>query len=73
MKAIYKILNNQDKVTMKNFYHIICNPGLDKGSCAMQHIPCACNGCVEQLSNTWLPTKDKTLLPRYDIETETCK
>ena len=23
MKAVYKILNNQDKVTMKHFYHMI--------------------------------------------------
>ena len=28
MKAVYNILNNQDKVTMKQFYHIRCNPGL---------------------------------------------
>ena len=26
MKAVYKILNNKDKVTMKHFYHIRCNP-----------------------------------------------
>ena len=25
MKAFYKILNNRDKVSMKHFYHIICN------------------------------------------------
>ena len=27
MKAVYKILNNKDKVTMKHFYHIRCDPG----------------------------------------------
>ena len=26
MKAVYKILNNKDKVSMKNFYHIRCDP-----------------------------------------------
>ena len=26
MKAIYKILNNKDKVSMKHFYHIRCDP-----------------------------------------------
>ena len=26
MKAVYKILNNKDKVSMKHFYHIICDP-----------------------------------------------
>ena len=26
MKAVYKILNNKDKVSMKPYYHIICNP-----------------------------------------------
>ena len=26
MKAVYKILNNNDKVSMKHFYHIRCNP-----------------------------------------------
>ena len=26
MKAVYKVLNNQDKVTMKFFYHIRCDP-----------------------------------------------
>ena len=47
MKAVYKILNNQDKVTMKHFYHIRYDPDLDKGFCAIRHIPCACTGCVE--------------------------
>ena len=73
MKDVYKIMNNQDTVTMKHFYHIICYPDLGKGFCAMQHIPCACTGFVEQLSNPWIPNMDKTLQPRYTIETETCK
>ena len=51
MKAVYKIMNNQDKVTMKHSYHIICDPDLGKGLIAMQRIPCSFNGCVEQLSN----------------------
>ena len=50
MKTVYKILNNKDKVSMKHFYHIRCNPELDEGFCDMRHIPCACYGCVEQLS-----------------------
>ena len=41
MKAVYKILNNKDKVTMKHFHHIRCNPDLDEGFCAMRRIPCA--------------------------------
>ena len=73
MKAVYKIMNNQDKVTMKHFYHIRCDPDLDKGFCAMRRIPCACTGCVEQLSNPWLPNLDKTLQPCYDIKPKTCK
>ena len=73
MKAVYKILNNQDKVTMKHFYHIRCDPELDEGCCAMQRIPCACNGCVEKLSNPWLPNLDKILQPHYPIKPETCK
>ena len=68
MKAVYKILNKHDKVTMKHFYHIRCDSDLGKYFCAMQQIPCDCNGCVEQLYNTWLPNRDKTLQPRYDIE-----
>ena len=71
MKAVYNILNDQDKVTMKHFYHIRCNPDLDKGFCSIQHIPCACTDCVEQLSKPWLPNLDKTLQPRYAIEPET--
>ena len=35
MKAVYKVLNNQDKLTMKQFYHIRFNSDLDKGFCAM--------------------------------------
>ena len=31
MKAVYKILNNQDKVKMEHFYHIRCDPDLDEG------------------------------------------
>ena len=60
MKAVYKITNNQDKLTMKNFYHIRCDPDLDEVFYAMRRITCACTGCVEQLSNTWLPNLDKT-------------
>ena len=59
MKAVYKILNNHDKVTMKHFYHIRCDPELDKGFCAMQRITCACTGYVEQLYKPWLPNLDK--------------
>ena len=61
MESVYKILNNKDKATMETFYHIRCDPDLDEGLCAMQLIPCACTGCVEQLSNPWLHNLDKTL------------
>ena len=46
MKDIYKILNNKDKVSMKHFYDIRCDPELGEGFCAMWRIPCACSGCV---------------------------
>ena len=59
MKAVYNILNNQDKVTMKHFYHIIYDPGLGECFCAIQRIPCAYTGCVEQISNPWLHKRDK--------------
>ena len=39
MKAVYKILNNKDKVSMKHFYHIRCNPQLGEGFCDMWGIP----------------------------------
>ena len=45
MKAVYNILNNQDKVTMKYFYHIRCDPDLDERLCAMWRIPCDCTVC----------------------------
>ena len=73
MKNVYKILNNQGKVIMKHFYFIKCDHDSDKVLCAMQRIPCACTGCVEQLSKPWLPNLDKTLQPRYVIEPETCE
>ena len=73
MKAVYKILNNKDKVTMKHFYNIRCDPDLDEGFCAMQRITCACTGCVEQLFKPWVPNLDKNLQPSYVIEPETCK
>ena len=53
MKDVYKILNNQDKVTIKHFYLIRCDPDLDEALCAMRRIPCACTGRVEQLSKPW--------------------
>ena len=34
MKADYKILNNKDKVSMKHFYYIRCDPELGEGLCA---------------------------------------
>ena len=70
MKNVYKILNNQDKVTMKFSYHIRCDPDLGEGFCAMRRIPCDCTGCVEQLYNTWVPNLDNTLPPCYAIEPE---
>ena len=73
MKAVYNILNNQDKVTMKQFYHIICNPDLYEGFCAMRRIPCDCTRCVEQSLKPWLSILDKKPQPRYVIEPETCK
>ena len=73
MKDVYKALNNQDKVTMKHFYHRRCDPDLDEGFCDIRHIPCACTGCVEQLYKTWLPNLYKNLQPSYFIEPETCK
>ena len=51
IKDVYNILNNQDKVTMKHFYHIRCDPDLGEDFYDMRRIPCACNGCVEQLYN----------------------
>ena len=60
MKTVYKILNNKDKVSMKQFYHIACDPELGEGFCAMRRIPCACSGCVEQVSRPWLPNYEKT-------------
>ena len=59
MTTVYKILNNKDKVSMKHFYHIRCNPDLGEGFCAMRRIPCSCSGCVEQLSKPWLPNSEK--------------
>ena len=72
-KAVYKILDNQDKVKMKHIYHIRYNPDFDEDFCAMIRISCDCTGCVEQLSNTWLPNLYKTLQTRYAIKSETCK
>ena len=73
MKDVYKILDNQDKVTMKDFYHIRCDIDLGEYLCAMQRIPCACTGCVEKLSNLWLPNRYKTPQLRYAIKPKTCK
>ena len=70
MQDVYNILNNQDKVTMKQFYHIGCDTDLEEGFCDMRHVSCDCNRCVEQLSNPCLTNWDKTLQPRYSIETK---
>ena len=72
MKAVYKIKNNQDKVTTKHFYHIRCDTDLEEGLYAMLCITCACTRSVEQISNPWLTNLDKTLQPRYDIKTKIC-
>jgi hypothetical protein len=73
IKATYKILDDRDKVKLKSFYHIRCDPELGQGFCAMRRIPCACNACVEQLSHKWMPKIDKLLQPRYAIEPPLCK
>ena len=72
-KAVYKILNNTEKVGMKELYHIRCDPDLGVGYCSMRRVPCACEGCLEQLSHEWLPDTEKTLQPRYAVEAENCK
>ena len=66
-------MNNQDKLTMKHFYYIKCDPDLGKGFCAMRRITCACTGFVEQLTKPWLPNLDKTLKPCYAIKPKTCR
>ena len=71
MKYVYKILNNQDKVTMKQFYCIRCDPDLGEGFYDMRRIPFAFTGCVEQLSKPCLPNSDKPLQRRYAIKPET--
>ena len=53
---------------MQHFYHIRCDTELGKGFCAMMRIPCACSGCVEQISKPWLPNLEKTQQPSYVIE-----
>ena len=73
MKDVYKILNNKDKVSMKHFYHLRCDPDLDESFCDMRRIPCACTGCAEQLCKPWLPNLEKTQQPCYLIKPETCK
>ena len=59
MKAVYKILNNKYKVSMKHFYHIRCDPELGEYFCAMRRIPCACTGCVEKIYKPLLPNLEK--------------
>ena len=59
MKDVYNILNNKDKVIMKHFYHIRCDPDLDEGFCAMWRIPFPCTGYVEQIYKPWLPNLEK--------------
>ena len=66
MKAVYKILNSQDKLTMKHFYHIRRDPDLYKGFCA-------CTGCVETIFNPWLTNLYKTVQSRDAIKPKTCK
>ena len=66
-------MNNQDKLTTKQFYNIRCDTDLDEGFCDMRRIPCACTGCVEQLFKPWLPNLDKTLQTLYVIEPKTFK
>ena len=68
MKAVYNILNNQDKVTMKHFYHIIFDPDLGEGFCAIRRIPCACTVYVEELSNpgylSWIKPSNRVMLSK---------
>ena len=60
MKAVYNILNNQDKVTMKHVYRIIYVPGFDEDFCDMRCIPCAFTAFVEKLSKLCLPNLIKS-------------
>ena len=66
MKAVYNILNNQDKMTTKHSYHIRCVPDLDKGFCDMRRRPCACNACFENSPNpgylTWIKPSNHLML-----------
>ena len=77
MKAVNKILNNKDKVTIKHFYHIICDTNLEKVSvlCGAHFVLVL--GVLDNSPNpgylTWIKPSDHVMLSNQKhVSTLTC-
>jgi hypothetical protein len=46
-------------------YNIRADPDLGIGKIALRRIPCACNGCIQQLEELWVPGAKPTEQARY--------
>jgi hypothetical protein len=53
-------------------HHIRAEPELGLGVVAMRRIPCACDGCLEQLAKPWLPGLDASKQPRFAKGNKNC-
>jgi hypothetical protein len=69
----YRFIDPSANVKMRDLYHIRCDPDLGLGNCALRRIPCACDGCVDQLSTNWQRNTPLLEQPRYAVESPNCK
>ena len=53
-------------------YNISSDPDLRVGKVAVQHVPCACQGCLTQLSLPWNSNIGPEEQPWYSAESNTC-
>ena len=57
---------------ISSMYNIRADPDLGFGKVAIRRIPCACNSCVGQLKNPWVPGKSAEEQDRYMVN-KNCK
>ena len=65
-------IKNQKGNGIQHFYNFRADPALGKDFIACRRIPCACDSCVDQLKEPWIPNLRHDKQPRYRPNNTSC-
>ena len=68
----WKNVKNQSGNGMQHYYNFRADPALGKDLIACRRIPCACNSCIQQLKEPWIPHLSYDKQPRYKPNDSSC-